>query len=231
MADRIALTGLRVRGHHGVFDFERRDGQDFVVDVDARAGHRRGRGHRRPRRHRPLRRAGRAAGRGGRRRAGEPARDAGAAAGRRLPGRRAGDRGHRHRAQAAGADPAATSPTSRSTDPPRTRAMTTGGAVDRLQPRRPAGAPAVARGRAAAVAASRSRRCTRPRRGARSRRTTTSTPSSSSTTPAADPYDWLARAQAAEQAAGAHPRGALGPAHARRRRDRRRRRRAATIPS
>jgi dihydroneopterin aldolase len=32
-ADRIELTGLRVRGHHGVFDFERRDGQDFVVDV------------------------------------------------------------------------------------------------------------------------------------------------------------------------------------------------------
>ena len=33
MADVIALTGLRVRGHHGVFDFERREGQDFVVDV------------------------------------------------------------------------------------------------------------------------------------------------------------------------------------------------------
>ncbi len=32
-ADRIALTGLTVRGNHGVFDFERRDGQDFVVDV------------------------------------------------------------------------------------------------------------------------------------------------------------------------------------------------------
>jgi dihydroneopterin aldolase len=31
--DRIALTGLRVRGRHGVYDFERRDGQDFVVDV------------------------------------------------------------------------------------------------------------------------------------------------------------------------------------------------------
>lgn len=34
MSDRIALTGLRVRGHHGVFDFERADGQDFVVDVE-----------------------------------------------------------------------------------------------------------------------------------------------------------------------------------------------------
>ncbi len=33
MTDRIALHGLRVRGHHGVFDHERRDGQDFVVDV------------------------------------------------------------------------------------------------------------------------------------------------------------------------------------------------------
>jgi 7,8-dihydroneopterin aldolase/epimerase/oxygenase len=31
--DRIALTGLRVRGFHGVFEFERRLGQDFVVDV------------------------------------------------------------------------------------------------------------------------------------------------------------------------------------------------------
>jgi dihydroneopterin aldolase len=30
---RIALTGLRARGHHGVFDFERERGQDFVVDV------------------------------------------------------------------------------------------------------------------------------------------------------------------------------------------------------
>lgn len=29
----ITLTGLRVRGHHGVFEHERRDGQDFVVDV------------------------------------------------------------------------------------------------------------------------------------------------------------------------------------------------------
>jgi dihydroneopterin aldolase len=32
-SDLIQLTGLTVRGHHGVFDFERRDGQDFVVDV------------------------------------------------------------------------------------------------------------------------------------------------------------------------------------------------------
>lgn len=33
MADRIELTGLRVRGHHGVFDHERRDGQDFFIDI------------------------------------------------------------------------------------------------------------------------------------------------------------------------------------------------------
>jgi dihydroneopterin aldolase len=31
--DLIQLTGLTVRGFHGVFDFERREGQDFVVDV------------------------------------------------------------------------------------------------------------------------------------------------------------------------------------------------------
>jgi 7,8-dihydroneopterin aldolase/epimerase/oxygenase len=31
--DQIVLSGLRVRGNHGVFDFERRDGQDFLVDV------------------------------------------------------------------------------------------------------------------------------------------------------------------------------------------------------
>ncbi|CAN5310957.1 dihydroneopterin aldolase [soil metagenome] len=33
MTDRITLTGLRVRGRHGVLPQERRDGQDFVVDV------------------------------------------------------------------------------------------------------------------------------------------------------------------------------------------------------
>jgi dihydroneopterin aldolase len=33
--DSIVLTGLRVRANHGVFDFERADGQDFVVDVTA----------------------------------------------------------------------------------------------------------------------------------------------------------------------------------------------------
>ena len=33
MTDRIVLTGLRVRGNHGVFEHEKRDGQDFLVDV------------------------------------------------------------------------------------------------------------------------------------------------------------------------------------------------------
>ena len=33
MSDRIELRGLRVRGNHGVFEHERRDGQDFLIDV------------------------------------------------------------------------------------------------------------------------------------------------------------------------------------------------------
>jgi 7,8-dihydroneopterin aldolase/epimerase/oxygenase len=33
MADRIELRGLKVRGNHGVFEHERADGQDFIVDV------------------------------------------------------------------------------------------------------------------------------------------------------------------------------------------------------
>jgi dihydroneopterin aldolase len=33
MNDRITLTGLRATGHHGVFEQERIDGQEFVVDV------------------------------------------------------------------------------------------------------------------------------------------------------------------------------------------------------
>ena len=31
--DTITLTGIRARGHHGVYEHERRDGQEFVVDV------------------------------------------------------------------------------------------------------------------------------------------------------------------------------------------------------
>ncbi len=31
--DRIELRGLRVRGRHGVFEHERRDGQEFVIDA------------------------------------------------------------------------------------------------------------------------------------------------------------------------------------------------------
>ena len=32
--DRISLTGITAFGHHGVFDFERQQGQRFVVDVN-----------------------------------------------------------------------------------------------------------------------------------------------------------------------------------------------------
>jgi 7,8-dihydroneopterin aldolase/epimerase/oxygenase len=35
VSDRITLTGLRVRGFHGVFEQEKRDGQDFLVDITA----------------------------------------------------------------------------------------------------------------------------------------------------------------------------------------------------
>jgi dihydroneopterin aldolase len=31
--DQVRLLGLTVRGQHGVFEHERRDGQDFVLDV------------------------------------------------------------------------------------------------------------------------------------------------------------------------------------------------------
>lgn len=34
MSDHIVLRGLVVRGYHGVFEHERSDGQDFVVDVE-----------------------------------------------------------------------------------------------------------------------------------------------------------------------------------------------------
>ncbi|MFZ2528699.1 MAG: dihydroneopterin aldolase [Rhodococcus sp. (in: high G+C Gram-positive bacteria)] len=33
MSDRIELRGLRVRGNHGVFEHEKRDGQDFLIDI------------------------------------------------------------------------------------------------------------------------------------------------------------------------------------------------------
>jgi len=34
MTDRITITGLRARGNHGVYDFERAQGQEFVVDLE-----------------------------------------------------------------------------------------------------------------------------------------------------------------------------------------------------
>jgi len=33
MADQIRIRGIRGTGHHGVFEHERRDGQEFMVDV------------------------------------------------------------------------------------------------------------------------------------------------------------------------------------------------------
>jgi len=34
VSDRISLKGISATGHHGVLDFEKRDGQTFVVDVE-----------------------------------------------------------------------------------------------------------------------------------------------------------------------------------------------------
>ena len=34
MTDAISLHGLREFGYHGVFDFEKEQGQEFIVDVD-----------------------------------------------------------------------------------------------------------------------------------------------------------------------------------------------------
>jgi dihydroneopterin aldolase len=33
VTDTISITGIECIGHHGVFDFERREGQTFVIDV------------------------------------------------------------------------------------------------------------------------------------------------------------------------------------------------------
>lgn len=33
MTDELAVTGVECYGHHGVFEFERREGQTFVVDL------------------------------------------------------------------------------------------------------------------------------------------------------------------------------------------------------
>lgn len=34
MTDRITLTGIRATGNHGVYPEERRDGQEFIADVE-----------------------------------------------------------------------------------------------------------------------------------------------------------------------------------------------------
>ncbi|UWF77757.1 dihydroneopterin aldolase [Microbacterium neungamense] len=36
LLDEITLTGLTVRGHHGVYEHERRDGQEFRIDLTLR---------------------------------------------------------------------------------------------------------------------------------------------------------------------------------------------------
>ena len=33
MADELAVTGIECYGHHGVFEFEKREGQTFVIDL------------------------------------------------------------------------------------------------------------------------------------------------------------------------------------------------------
>lgn len=34
MSDTVSILGIRARGNHGVLDFERENGQQFVVDVE-----------------------------------------------------------------------------------------------------------------------------------------------------------------------------------------------------
>lgn len=34
MSDKISIKGIKGFGYHGVFDFEKRDGQEFFVDLD-----------------------------------------------------------------------------------------------------------------------------------------------------------------------------------------------------
>ena len=33
-ADHLVVSGLEIYAHHGVFDFERREGQIFIIDLD-----------------------------------------------------------------------------------------------------------------------------------------------------------------------------------------------------
>jgi dihydroneopterin aldolase len=34
MSDLISIKGIKGFGYHGLFDFERRDGQEFIVDIE-----------------------------------------------------------------------------------------------------------------------------------------------------------------------------------------------------
>ena len=153
VADRIRLTGLQVRGRHGVYGFERRDGQDFLVDATLWLDSR------------PAAASddvadtvdyGVLAERIAAVVGGEPVNLIETLAARLAElcmARRAGDRGRGHRAQAAGADRPRVR--RRGGDRPRpVPAGEPGRAVDRLQPRRPAGAPALGGGRAGPVAVS-----------------------------------------------------------------------------
>ena len=138
MADRIALTGLKVRGNHGVFDHEKRDGQDFTCDVTLWLDFWRRRGQRRFVGHRRLRR----------RRADRPRRHRRPAA-RPHRNRRRRDRrklmadddggpacGGGHRPQAAGADPLEFGDVAVTARRSEDAAMIARGAVDRREPGR-----------------------------------------------------------------------------------------------
>ena len=113
MADRIELRGLTVRGHHGVFDHERRDGQDFVVDITVWIDLARRGGQRRPRRHLDYGALAQRAADDRRRAAAQPDRDGGRRDRRGRDDRRAGARRRGGGAQARTRRSRCDSPTSR----------------------------------------------------------------------------------------------------------------------
>jgi len=39
VSDTISITGLRLTGYHGVFEHEKRDGQEFLVDLEIELDH------------------------------------------------------------------------------------------------------------------------------------------------------------------------------------------------
>ena len=104
MGDRIELRGLKVRGNHGVFDHEKRDGQDFLIDIVVWLDLAPAASQRRSRRHSRLRGARPAVRRDRRRSRARPHRNRGRPDRRRSPGRRPGFAGGGDRAQAVRAD-------------------------------------------------------------------------------------------------------------------------------